>query len=251
MTGISESRGSMKNMNTTSTNVTKGGLEGIVAATTAISKVDGTAGRLVYRGYDIHDLACTTSFEEIAYLLWFGHLPNEQELAELQQKFVAERTISDSVLQAIQALPATARPMDALRTAVSIWGAVSVSGLPTIQQAIAATARMPLFLAAFHRLRHGQELLHSRPELGHAANYLYLLTGELPKSEHICAINSYLVLLADHGMNASTFSARVVASTESDMASSLVAALGALKGPLHGGAPSKVEEMLQKIGSSC
>lgn len=239
----------MKETSTTVTKVTKGGLEGIVAATTSISKIDGTAGRLIYRGYDIHDLARTTGFEETAHLLWFGHLPNKRELADLHQRFVAERTIPEDVLQVIRALPAKTEPMNALRTAVSAWGAVSVSGTPTIDQVIAVVARMPLFLAAFHRLRHGQEPLHSRPELSHAANYLYLLTGELPKSEHVCGLDSYLVLLADHGMNASTFTARVVTSTQSDIASSLVAALGALKGPLHGGAPSKVQDMLNAIGT--
>jgi citrate synthase len=227
----------------------KGGLEGIVAASTAISKVDGTAGRLIYRGYDIHSLAQTTTFEEVAHLLWFGHLPNQKQLSDLHKKFVAERTIPDSVMQIIRALPAQTEPMDALRTAVSAWGGIAISGTPTIGQAIAATARFPLFLAAFNRRRHGYEPLASKPELGHAANYLYLLTGEVPKEEHVRGLNSYLVLLADHGMNASTFTGRIVASTESDIASSLVAAISALKGPLHGGAPSKVQDMLRTIGT--
>jgi citrate synthase len=234
---------------TANSTTNKGGLEGVVAATTAISKVDGTAGRLIYRGYDIHDLARTTTFEEIAHLLWFGHLPNQQELADLHARFVAERSIPDTVMQIILALPTTTDPMDVLRTVVSAWGAVNISGKPTIDQAIAVTARLPLFLAAFHRLRQGYEPLEARPELGHAANYLYLLTGQIPKDEHIRGLNSYMVLLADHGMNASTFTSRIVASTESDIVSSLVAALGALKGPLHGGAPSKVQGMLHEIGS--
>ncbi|HZR38661.1 MAG TPA: citrate/2-methylcitrate synthase [Ktedonobacteraceae bacterium] len=227
----------------------KGGLEGVVAARTAISKVDGLAGRLIYRGYNIHELARTTTFEEVAHLLWFGHLPNKKELADLHARFVAERTIPEAVMQTIRRLPAQSEPMDVLRSAVSFWGATSISGQPTIDQAIAATARFPLFLAAFHRLRNGQEPLESLPELGHAANYLYLLTGQVPKEGHVRGLNSYLVLLADHGMNASTFTARIVASTESDIASALVAALGALKGPLHGGAPSKVQDMLREIGS--
>jgi citrate synthase len=229
----------------------KGGLEGIVAATTAISRVDGTAGRLIYRGYNIHDLARTCTFEEVAHLLWFEHLPNQQELSDLHEKFVAQRTIPEYVYQVIRGLPANANPMDALRTVTSAWGALSddIDGKPTIDQAIAMTARLPIFMAAFHRHRQGKEILESRPELGHAANYLYLLTGELPKDEHVQGLNSYLVLLADHGMNASTFTARIVASTESDIVSSLVAALGALKGPLHGGAPSKVQDMLREIGS--
>ncbi len=240
-----------KDTNTTSApKANKGGLEGVVAATTAISKVDGTAGQLVYRGYDIHSLARSTTFEEVAHLLWFGHLPNEKELADLHAKFVAARGIPDMVMQTIHALPKETDPMDALRTAVSAWGAISVSGKPSIEQAIAVTANFPLFLAAFNRLRHGEEPLASQPELGHAANYLYLLTGQVPSEEHVRGLNSYLVLLADHGMNASTFTARIVASTESDIVSALVAAIGALKGPLHGGAPSKVQDMLREIGTA-
>ncbi|MFL5665668.1 MAG: citrate synthase [Ktedonobacteraceae bacterium] len=227
----------------------KGGLEGIVAATTALSKVEGTAGRLIYRGYNIHDLARTTSFEEVAFLLWFGRLPNVTELADLKQKLAAERTMPEAVTRVLSALPANAEPMDALRTAASAWGATTIKGKPTIEQAIALTARFPLFLAAFQRLRQGQEVLESQPALGHAANYLYLLTGKQPEEQHVKALDAYLVLLADHGMNASTFTARVVASTESDIVSATVAAIGALKGPLHGGAPSKVLDMLQAIGT--
>jgi len=229
----------------------KGGLEGIVAATTALSKVEGTAGRLIYHGYDIHDLATTTSFEEIAHLLWFGHLPNRDELADLKAKLAAERTIAAAVLQVIRDLPTTTEPMDALRTAVSAWGAATatIKGKPTIAQAIALTARFPLLLAAFQRIRTGLEVVESTSELGYAANYLYLLSGKMPEPQHVKALDAYLVLLADHGMNASTFTARVVASTESDIVSATVAAIGALKGPLHGGAPSKVQDMLNAIGT--
>ncbi len=227
----------------------KGGLEGIVAATTAISKVEGTAGRLIYRGYNIHDLARTTTFEEVAHLLWFGHLPNQKELTDLKAKLVVERTLPSAVVEVLRNLPKTIEPMDALRTATSAWGAMAIQGKPTQEQAIAVTARFPLFLAAFHRLRNGLEPLESQPHLDYAGNYLYLLTGQEPKEEHVRGLNAYLVLLADHGMNASTFTARVVASTESDIVSSVVAALGALKGPLHGGAPSKVLDMLNEIGT--
>lgn len=228
----------------------KGGLEGVVAATTALSKVEGTAGRLIYHGYNIHDLATTTSFEEIAHLLWFGHLPNKSELADLKAKLAAERTLPTSVLKVISDLSLTAEPMDVLRTAASAWGASTIKGKPTIDQAIAITARFPVFLAAFHRLRNGLEPLVSQPDLGHAANYLYLLNGKQPEPQHVKALDAYLVLLADHGMNASTFTARVVASTESDIVSATVAAVGALKGPLHGGAPSKVLDMLNAIGTT-
>lgn len=239
-----------KNVNSNaSTKQNRSGLEGVIAATTALSKVEGTAGRLIYRGYNIHDLARTTSFEEVAYLLWFGHLPNQAELVDLKVQLLAERTLPPSVLQVLRDLPATTEPMDALRTAASAWGAVTVKGKPTREQAIGLTARFPLFLAAFHRLRNGLEPLESVPELGHAANYLYLLSGQVPEERHVKALDAYLVLLADHGMNASTFTARVVASTESDIASAVVAAIGALKGPLHGGAPSKVLDMLQAIGT--
>src|SRR5947209_1432211 len=227
----------------------KGGLEGVVAATTAISKVEGTAVRLIYRGYNIHDLTRATSFEEVAHLLWFGHLPNKEELLDLKVRLLADRTLPDAILRILSDLTATTEPMDALRTATSAWGAMSIKGKPSIEQAIAVTARFPLFLAAFHRMRNGLQPLESHPELGHAANYLYLLTGKIPEEQHVKALDAYLVLLADHGMNASTFTARVVASTESDIVSAVVAAIGALKGPLHGGAPSKVLDMLQAIGT--
>jgi citrate synthase len=227
----------------------KGGLEGIVAATTSLSKVEGTAGRLIYRGYNIHDLARTTTFEEVAHLLWFGHLPDQQELTELKTRLAAERTLPPEVVQVLRNLPIRSEPMDALRTAASAWGAIAIKGKPTIAQAIALTARFPLFLAAFHRIRNGLDVLKSRADLGHAANYLYLLTGKEPEEQHVKALDAYLVLLADHGMNASTFTARVVASTESDIVSAVVAAVGALKGPLHGGAPSKVLDMLEDIGT--
>src|SRR5690348_7287649 len=151
-TGNTPQRDTMTtNSNTTKPN--KGGLEGVVAATTAISKVAGTEGRLIYRGYNIHDLARTTTYEEIAHLLWFGHLPNRNELADLKARFAAQRTIPDAVMQTLRTLPADTEPMDALRTAVSSWGAVTIKGKPTVDQTIALTARFPLVLAAFHRLR--------------------------------------------------------------------------------------------------
>lgn len=227
----------------------KGGLEGIVAATTALSKVE-QAGRLMYHGYDIHDLAQTTAFEEVAHLLWFGHLPNQQELAKIKAQLAAERTLPEAILTIARNLPPTTQPMDALRTLVSAWGAMHIKGKPTVEQAIAVTARFPVFLGAFNRVRNGLRPLDAQPELGYAGNYLYLLTGQMPKEEHVKALNSYLVLLADHGMNASTFTARIVASTESDIVSAVVAALGALKGPLHGGAPSIVLDMLNEIGTA-
>lgn len=227
----------------------KGGLEGVIAATTALSKIEGMEGRLIYRGYDIHDLARAASFEEVAFLLWYGWLPDEAQLKTLKAQLAEQLTLPATVARVLRALPRNTESMDALRTAASAWGAGTVTGKPTVEQAIALTARFPVFLAAFHRLRNGKELLQPRPELGLAANYLYLLTGAEPDEQRIRVLDAYLVLLADHGMNASTFTARVVASTESDIVSATVAAVGALKGPLHGGAPIKVLEMLQTIGT--
>lgn len=229
----------------------KGGLEGIVAATTSISNVDGQAGRLVYRGYDIHDLAHSTTFEEIAYLLWFGHLPTRGELSDLQGKLLEQRQLSGEMLTFLRSIPASTAPMDVLRTVISAWGMYAgVQGQPSTEQALALTARFPLILAAFHRLRQGLEILEPRADLGYAANYLYLLTGQEPSAEHVRGLDAYLVMLADHSMNASTFTARVVTSTASDLASAVVAAICALKGPLHGGAADKAQEMLSAIGSA-
>lgn len=227
----------------------RGGLEGLVVTTTGLSKVEEKAGQLLYRGHNIHDLASTKTFEEVAYLLWFGHLPSQTKLSDLKEQLVAERTIPPLVVQLLRELPRTTDPMDALRVATALWGVISIKGKPTLDQAIGVTARFPLFLAAFHRLRQGFEPLESRPELGHAANYLYLLTGEMPTDEQIKHLDAYLVLLAEHGITASTFTARIVASTESDLVSGVTAALGTLKGPLNGGAPSKVQDMLEEIGT--
>jgi len=229
----------------------KAGLEGVTAASTAISFVDGQAGRLIYRGYDIHDLVHATSFEEIAYLLWSGRLPTRSERQELHSRLVRERELPEGVLTTLRTLPSTTTPMDMLRTVVSAWGIYSgVQGTPAVDQAIALTACFPLILATFHRLRQGLEPLSPRADLGHTANYLYLLTGQLPRPEHVNSLDSYLILLADHNMNASTFTARIVASTTSDLVSAVVAAICALKGPLHGGAADKSQEMLAAIGTA-
>ena len=229
----------------------KAGLEGIVAATTAISNVDGQAGRLIYRGYDIHDLAHATTFEEIAYLLWFGRLPTRAELSELQTQLQEQRHLPEGILTILSDLPSETAPMDVLRTAVSAWGVYNhVQGTPTIDQVIALTACIPLILATFHRLRQGLEPLQPRFDLGHTAHYLYLLTGQEPDPEHVKGLDAYLVMLADHNMNASTFTARIIASTASDLASAVVAAICALKGPLHGGAADKSQEMLAAIGTA-
>ncbi|GAC1634435.1 MAG: citrate synthase CitA [Ktedonobacteraceae bacterium] len=217
--------------------------------TTVLSKVEEKAGQLLYRGHNIRDLVGTTTFEEIAHLLWFGHLPSQTELSHLKTQLLAERTLPAPVMQLLRDVPSTIEPMNTLRAAVSLWGALTLKGKPTLEQAIGVTARFPLFLAAFHRLRHGFEPLESRSELGHAANYLYLLTGQVPSDEQVKELDAYLVLLAEHGITASTFTACIVASTESDLASAVVAALAALKGPLDGGAAAKVQDMLEAIGT--
>ncbi|HKA66981.1 MAG TPA: citrate/2-methylcitrate synthase, partial [Solirubrobacterales bacterium] len=224
------------------------GLEGVLAARTMISMVDGQNGRLVYRGYVIADLAEDMSYEEVAYLLWYGQLPTRSQLQEIADKLRAKRHLNSAAEAALKGLAADTHPMDVLRTVVSAQGATAHLAKPDIEQAIANVAAFPTILAAFHRQRKGKEWLAPRADLDHAANYLYMLTGEEPSAERVHALNSYLVLLADHGMNASTFTARVIASTDSDIVSSLVGAIGALKGPAHGGAPSLVMEQLEKIG---
>ena len=229
------------------------GLEGVVAASTALSHVFGEEGRLVYRGYDIHELAGNASFEEVAHLLWVGHLPNRAELDELNTKLGANRELPEAVVVALRAMPADTAPMDALRTGVSALGAAHrelFDDTPDLDEAIALAARFPAILAAFFRLRQGREPVAPRPDLSTAQNYLYQLFGEVPDERHWKPLEAYLVLLADHGMNASTFTARVIASTQSDLCSAITGAVGALKGPLHGGAPSKVLDMLNDIGSA-
>ncbi len=229
------------------------GLEGVVAASTALSHVYGEEGRLVYRGYDIHELAGKASFEEVAHLLWVGHLPSRTELDELNAKLGANRELPEAVVVALRAMPADTAPMDALRTGVSALGAAHrelFDDTPDLDEAIALAARFPAILAAFFRLRQGREPIAPRADLSTAQNYLYQLFGEVPHGRHWRPLETYLVLLADHGMNASTFTARVIASTQSDLCSAITGAVGALKGPLHGGAPSKVLDMLNAIGSA-
>jgi citrate synthase len=226
------------------------GLEGVVVASTGISHVYGNEGRLVYRGYDIGELAGKATYEEVCHLLWKGHLPTRAELDELNGAMRAQRAISglDAILRTV---PATADPMDVLRTGVSaVAASLPISGTPTFEQAVALTARFPTIVAGFERYRTGQPLVVPRADLSHAANYLYMLTGEVPAENHVKSLDTYLVLLADHGMNASTFTARVIASTESDLGSCLVGGIGALKGPLHGGAPALVMDMLDEIGTA-
>lgn len=229
------------------------GLEGVVAASTALSHVYGDEGRLVYRGYDIHELAGKACFEEVAYLLWVGHLPNAGELAEFGAKLDNNRLLPDELITILRQLPPETPPMDALRTGVSAIGPLfpGVFNIePDQDEAVALAARFPSVLAAFHRLRNGQEPIPHKPGHNTAQSYLYQLFGNEPEERHWKPLDTYLTLLTDHGMNASTFTARVIASTQSDIVSALTGAVGALKGPLHGGAPSLVLDMLNEIGSA-
>jgi citrate synthase len=212
--------------------------------------VDGANGRLVYRGFVIADLAEDMSFEEVAYLLWHGALPTRAELDSLTLELAGSRGLTPAARATLEALPTDTDPMDVLRSVVSVQGVEHRLEKPSVPLAIHATASFPTILAAFRRRQLGQEPVQPRADLGHAANYLYMVNGKESSHELVRALNTYLVLLADHGMNASTFAARVIASTESDLASCLVGAIGALKGPAHGGAPSQVIEQLEEIGTA-
>src|ERR1035437_9933424 len=226
------------------------GLEGVVAARTEIGLVDGANGRLVYRGYVIADLAEEMSFEEVAHLLWHGGLPNRTELDSLTHELAGSRMRTPAANTTLEALPGDTDPMDVLRSVVSVQGVEHKLEKPTIPLAIHATASFPTILANFHRRVQGLEPVKPRADLGHAANYLYMLNGKESAPDLVRALNTYLVLLSDPGMNASTFTARVIASTDSDLASCLVGAIGALKGPAHGGAPSAGMDQLEKIGTA-
>lgn len=235
------------------TGIMVNGLDTVVAANTALSHVFGSDGKLVYCGYDIHELAGKATFEEVAHLLWKGHLPNQQELDEMNALMGANRELPEAVIEGLRQVSKEANPMDALRTGVSLLGAQSgekFESTPTFEEAVELAARFPAIAAAFYRLREGKEPVQGRADLNTAQNFLYMLTGEEPSEGEWKGLDGYLVLLADHGLNASTFTARVIASTNSDIASCLVGAIGALKGPAHGGAPAKVMDMLNEIGTA-
>jgi citrate synthase len=227
------------------------GLEGVVAAETAVSEVDGANGRLIYRGgYLIEDIAPVASFEEVAYLLWHGELPNEKELDALRQHMGAARKLNKSAAGALMAMDPSIDPMDVLRTVVSAQGATKSLTKPSLEEAIALTAVFPTIVGASYRRRQGKEPVEPRTDLGHAANLLWMMEGKEPDPQKVHWVDAYLVLLADHGLNASTFAARVVASTGSDLTSCVVGAIAALKGPAHGGATFAARTMLDKIGSA-
>jgi citrate synthase len=230
----------------------KGGLEDVVAASSAICYLDGDRGVLAYYGYDIHDLARGASFEEVCYLLWHGRLPNRAELGDLQSQLAAARPLPDSVLRLMKQLPAV-DGMDALRTLTSALGhydpdAADNSQPVNFRKAIRLTGQIASLVATYGRLQAGAGPIQPDPALGHAANFLYMLTGNRPNALSTRAFDVALVLHADHELNASTFAARVAAATLTDLHSSIVAAIGALKGPLHGGANADVMRLLIDIG---
>jgi len=229
------------------------GLEGIVVGETVLSNVEGEAGRLTYRGYDIHDLADHANFEEVAHLLLFGQLPTHQELIDFNAHLTARRALPAGLLAIMHAIPRDAWPMDVLRTGVSAV-AQFVPHRPdgshdtSVDTAIDLIAKFPTIVATWDRLRRGLEPIAPDPTLSTAANFLFMRTGEKPIPEAEKALDTYLLLLADHSYNASTFSARVTASTGADIYCAITAAVATLAGDLHGGAPSKVMTMLEEIG---
>jgi citrate synthase len=240
-------------MATTGTVVDRG-LEGVVVGSTELSNVEGIEGRLTYRGYDIHDLAPSATFEEIVYLLLFGQLPNRHQLDDLRVRMGANRLLPQPIIDWMHLVPKDAWPMDVLRTAISAL-ALYAPYRPddgwhpsNARTAITLISKAPIIVAAWDRIRRGLEPIEPRPDLTHAANFLYMTSGTVPIKEAERALDTYFVLLADHSYNASTFSARVTASTRADMYAAATAALATLEGDLHGGAPGKVMVMLQAIG---
>ncbi|WP_336342948.1 citrate synthase [Halalkalicoccus ordinarius] len=237
----------------------KKGLEGVLVAESSLSSIDGDAGELIYRGYSIEDLAREASYEEVLYLLWHGELPDRDELEEFNQRMVEERAIDDTVLETVGNLAEKdPEPMAAIRTAVSQLGVTDPEGFETepedretnLEKGRRITAKLPTILAAFARLRDGDEPVEPRDDLGHAANFLYMLNDEEPDDVAVETFDAALVLHADHGLNASTFSAMVTASTLSDVHSAITSAVGTLAGPLHGGANQNVMKMLKEVDDS-
>jgi citrate synthase len=230
----------------------KGGLEDVVAASSSICYLDGERGVLAYYGYDIHDLARGASFEEVCYLLWHGRLPNRAELGDLQSQLAAARPLSEPILRLMKQLPAS-DGMDTLRTLTSALGQYDSetndsSPQANYRKAVRLTAQMASLVATYGRLQAGGGPIQPDPARGHAANFLYMLKGERPNTLATRAFDIALVLHADHELNASTFAARVAAATLTDLYSAIVAAIGTLKGPLHGGANADVMRLLIEIG---
>jgi citrate synthase len=232
----------------------KVGLQDVVIATSELCSIDGARGILTYRGYDIHDLAAHCTFEEVVYLLWYGRLPKRAELDDLSRQLAENRASTPEILDLLKRLPPPQHPMETLRTAVSALSlfdpeSEDMSVEANRRKALRLTAQMGTLVAAYGRLREGKEPVAPHPRLHHAANFLYMLQGKEPDPETARWFDVALILHADHSYNASTFAARVTASTLSDMHSAITSAIGTLKGPLHGGANEQVMKMLLEIQS--
>src|ERR1041385_4958080 len=228
------------------------GLEGIVATTSSICYIDGDQGVLAYRGIDIHELADHSNFEETCYLLWFGKLPSANELKELRERLAAERKLDPAIITLLRSAPKSTQPMHVLRTAVSALSFYDPDDKKNdheanVAKAIRLTSQIAMIVAAYDRVRKGKDLVEPDRSLSHSANFLLMLNGTRPSQTAEQALDIALILHADHELNASTFAARVVAATLSDMHSAVTAAIGALKGPLHGGANEAVMKMLFEI----
>ncbi len=230
------------------------GLEGVVATTSKICYIDGDQGVLAYRGIDIHELADHSNFEETCYLLWNGALPTSSQLQQLRGQLAAERNLPPAIIEILRTLPKGAMPMDVLRTAVSALGLYDPEEKKSdhaanVSKSIRLTSQIAMIVAAYDRLRKGKDVVKPDPSLSHAANFLLMLNGEKPSGTAERALDIALILHADHELNASTFAARVTAATLSDMHSAITSAIGALKGPLHGGANEAVFHILEEIDS--
>ncbi len=225
------------------------GLDDVVVGRSSISWVGGETGDLVYRGFDVRDIVPGVPYESIVHLLLYGEPPSADPSREVGRELGARRSVPPEIERVVDALPTGLPPLDALRTILSALGTGAYGYPPTREQGFDLIARTPVLLARYVRRSRGAAAVAPRADLGHAANYLWMLFGTAPESRHVAALEGYLDLLADHGMNASTFALRVAISTQSDLISAAVAALATLKGPVHGGAPSRVSDMLDAIGS--
>jgi citrate synthase len=237
----------------TTTATWKTGLEDVIAARSGICRVDGEAGRLYYRGYEIGDLATGASFEDVTHLLWFGELPAPSERAAFRAALVAERGLPDAVARMLRSLPPDCHPLDALRTAVSLAAAGDADTRSNerdanVRKALRLMNLVPATVAAWHRIRRGQEPIPARKDLGHAAHFLYLLSGTPPDAGVERLMDTVLTLHAEHEFNASTFALRVAVATLADLHAAMTAAVATLKGPRHGGANEDVLAMLHEIG---
>ncbi|WRP04536.1 citrate synthase/methylcitrate synthase [Rossellomorea aquimaris] len=225
------------------------GLKGIIAAQTTISHIDGKEGVLIYRGYEIGELS-HLAFEEAAFLLWYGHLPTVEDAVEIKKKLSTYRFLTPGMRDILHSLPQGMDMMSVLRTVISSEGGSAYKWKPTIEQSMRLTAVIPTIIANRFNIMMEKPLIDPDTHLNHVENYLYMLTGKTPSKAVADALETYMVLTLEHGMNASAFSARVTASTESDLVSAITAAIGTMKGPLHGGAPSGVIDLLNEIGTA-